>query len=139
MKRIIFIMLASVKLYSLDHGLITGFEVGYNILSVRIAENDKGYIQSDLSNSLYVSLKTGYRIEGLRVVGTYINTMHPIEIDSYNPVQDLFDIDISYTIDNFTIGFNHMCDHPVNTIADQRSEEFNIGQRSIYIRYYQEF
>jgi hypothetical protein len=129
----------TVTLFSLDHGMITGFEVGYNFEQVRIMKNDTNFIQEDYSESLYVTLVTGYRVEGLRIMGTYTNTMHPIRLDSFSPVQDRFRIDLNYTIWGFTVGLFHWCDHRVKTQVDERLVESNLGQRAFYIKYYKEF
>lgn len=141
MKKIILGMfiLLSVNLFGLDHGLISGFEVGYNVLSGTMLSTEDSRLYSINDNSLYVEIKTGYRIENFRIVGTYTNTLIQTEIDKYRPIQDNFRIDLSYTFKNFTIGAFHWCDHPVVTTDDQRNKYSNSGQRSVYVGYYREF
>lgn len=132
---IVFSLMLSFNLYSLDHGLITGFEAGYNIME-GLRVNDE--LVTNNSDSLFIKLQTGYRLENLRVVGTYTSTLLQIDWDSYNPVQDRFRIDINYTWRYLTIGFFHWCDHPVVSHIDNRSTLANSGQRAVYIKFYRE-
>jgi hypothetical protein len=134
---VVFLVLGS-SLFGIDHGLISGFEVGWNMDKIITLEKDD-YSFSDASHdSLYLQIKTGYRVENFRIMGTYTNTMNILSVDSYNPIQDRFRIDINYTFKSFTIGAFHWCDHSVVTQADQRTISSDLGQRSIYIRFYKE-
>ena len=141
MKKIYLIitLIIGFNLFSLDHGLISGFEVGYNIFKATQLTLDTNTRQDDQSDSGSIALKMGYRIEGLRIIGTYNNTVKPILIDNYMPIQDNFRIDINYTFKDFKIGFYHYCDHPVITLLDKRKVVSNQAQRAIYISYYKEF
>lgn len=136
---VLFVSFISVSLFSIDHGLITGFEIGYNFDKLTTIEDSNYENNYDLSDSLSVKLQIGYRIEGFRIIGTYTNTMHPLSIDSFSPVRDRFRIDASYTFFNFKIGAYHWCDHHVVTQTDNRELFLNYGQRAVYISYYKEF
>ena len=141
MKNILLVLvgIVGINLFSLDHGLISGFEVGYNLIDGAIITTSNERIDLDTSKSLYLELKTGYKFENLRIIGTYTNTMIPVRIDNFIPVQDRFKIDISYTFYNFSIGAFRFCGHPVITHNDTRSALLDSGQRAFYIKYYKEF
>lgn len=133
---VIVMLLCGFNLFSLDHGLISGFEVGYNLNDI-IQVDD--IIVMNNNGSLYIQLKTGYQIDNFKIIGTYTNTLFQLDIDNYIPVQDRFRIDINYTWGFLTLGGFTFCDHPSVTQADTRSTFVNRGQRAIYIRFYREF
>jgi len=118
---------------------IMGIEIGYNIANGLRVEDTQEVLGYNYDNSLAIQLKTGLKIGALRIIGTYENTLLLIKIDNYNPIQDRFDIDITYDIGDFKIGLRHWCTHPVKDQNDKRTILFNAGKRSIYIAYYKEF
>jgi len=128
-----------VSVFGLDHGWISGFEVGYNF--IKGVQIDKGdfYLNDVSSESLYVKIKTGYRIGDFRMVGTYINTLEYLSIDTFVPIQDRYRIELNYTLGNFLIGAFHWCDHPVSWQNDERIYTSNSANRAIYISYYREY
>jgi hypothetical protein len=140
-KLLLFItLLNTVNLFSLDHGIITGFQVQYNIFNRLDLITDYYRYSYHNDNSISIQLKTGYRIEQFRIVGTYTNLLNVLSIDSYRPLQDDFSIDISYSITpELKISFNHTCKHPVTPQQDNRTILMDFGSRSIGISYYKEF
>lgn len=132
---IVSLMFISFNLYSLDYGLISGFEVGY----IFVEAHNIGGMETYRENDLSIKMIMGYRIENFRIIGTYTNTFEQIRIDFYNPLQDLFSINISYTIGNIEIGFDHRCTHPVSALEETRELFYNGGKRFLYIRWYREF
>ena len=138
MKKIylVVMLVLTISLFSLDHGLIAGSEFGYNFKDTLIV-ND---ITIDQDESFYIQLTSGYRIGQLRIIGTYTNTLVQDKIDNYIPLQDDYRIDINYLFfDVLTIGLFHSCNHPVSSQSDAREDYSNSYQRAIYIRYYKEF
>lgn len=144
-KTIIVIMMVVCSMFisgqELDHGLITGFEVGYNLANQSIVSNRAGSQLSfkDLNNSLSLELKMGYRIGSFRIIGTYENTFSFLKIDSFKPLYDKYTIELSYTIDDFKFGFIHWCSHPVLTKSTSLKYFDDSGKRSVYVNYYKEF
>jgi len=141
MKRVLLIaiIVVGMPLFAIDHGLISGFAVGWNILGVnQIIENDNIF-EDDYSRSLSIKMTVGYMIENFRILGEYENTLILRRIDKYSPIQDNYKLEINYTFNNLKIGFYHWCNHPVITISDKRKYLSNSGQRSFYISYYREF
>lgn len=137
MKRtyLIIMLIIGFNLFSLDHGLISGFEAGYNLQEAIIFNNEL----IDNRDSLYLQLKIGYRIDNFRIVGTYTNTLFKVDFDRYIPIQDDYRIDINYTFGDIKIGFFHFCNHPVVSQNDERENFVNRGQRAFYVSYYKEF
>lgn len=129
----------SSRVWALDHGLISGFEVGYNFQGVNQIAYNKIMLEDDYSNTLSIKITTGYRIENFKIIGEYQNTFKYIDLDSYTPIQDRFKIEMNYSWGFLTIGFFHWCNHPVVTKTDNRAYYSNSGQRSLYISYYKEF
>ena len=138
-KLVIVMIVCSFDLFSLDHGLISGFEVGYNLYSGSMLNTDNLKLIVNNNESLYIQMKTGYRVENLRLIGTYNNTLKQIELDRYMPIQDNYKVEINYTLNNITVGFFHWCDHPVVTPTLIKCTLSNSWQRAFYIRYYREF
>ena len=60
MKKILMgvLLVVSVSVFGIDHGLITGFEVGYNILNINTIENNSDIIE----NNVFFKQSFGYRI-----------------------------------------------------------------------------
>jgi hypothetical protein len=141
MKRIILVglMCLGMSVFGIDHGLISGFEVGWNIQQSRLTEDSGTSLYENYDNSLYLRLKSGYRVNNLRIIGTYENTLQVLKIDKYNPIQDTYRIDINYTIGFISIGFFHSCNHPVETQEDDRNIYSNSGHRALYLSFYREF
>lgn len=142
----ILIFLIAGNLYSFDHGLITGFETRYNLNNILIHNtmNDSGKVSKNVvkgfNESLTIMLLTGYRIGNLRLIGEYTNIVYPLEIDSFNPVQDTYRVNVSYRfIDSLELGFNHQCSHPVMTNGNLKDSWFDSAQRYVYLRFYKEF
>ena len=141
MKKILVIgmLVVGFNVFGLDHGLISGFEVGYNFYNMTLITNNNRVYVNDASESISLKLITGYRIENLRVTGTYANTMLNLAIDNNLPIQDRYKIDVNYTIGNFKIGFSHYCDHPI--IANNKTRNLYKDEivRNVYVSYYREF
>jgi hypothetical protein len=151
MKKILIVVMMGlgISVFGIDHGLISGFEVGWNIDKMNIMEHKNIEIdnlslgsitfEEDSKDSIYIQLKTGYRLENLRIIGTYTSVFNQIKWDNYRPLQDRFRVDINYTFMNFKIGAFTWCDHSAISQNDQRDIFSNSGQRSIYISYKKEF
>lgn len=118
---------------------IMGFDLGYNLYDKGTIGNPTKEIAYDYNESLSIQLLTGIKIGELRILGIYTNKLEAVKWDIYSPVQDKFEIDISYRFGDFNISFNHYCMHPVSDKYDIKDYDWNAGQRSINIGYYKEF
>lgn len=138
-------LLISSNIFSLDHGLITGFETRYNFYNILVNNTmgNNGKVSKDtiigFNESLTIKLLTGYRIGNLRLIGEYTNIVYPLELDSFNPVLDTYRVSISYRfIESIEIGFNHQCTHPVMTNGNIKETWFDSAERYLYLKYYKE-
>jgi hypothetical protein len=136
---IIIFALLGFNLFSLDIRPIMGFRMGYNLYYEGSLRENEVLLQYDHSDSLSIQLTTGIRIEGLRIIGIYENTMMQVRLDNYNPIQDDFTVKISYSFFDFEIGFSNSCNHTVKTQTDIRKIYSNSGRRMFYLSYYKEF
>ena len=140
MSKLFLLTLLLIKLFplfSLDHGPIMGFSLGYNIYNQLALDSESDRYTYYNDNSLSIQLKMGYRVERLRIIGSYTNLFNALAIDSYMPLQDDFSIEVSYDITpQLKITFNHTCKH---TIMNATETVMNYGKRSISISYYEEF
>lgn len=138
MKKIVLfnMLVVSSSLFSFDYGIITGFQLLYNVYDMTYYERQT---IEDFNDSFNIILTTGYRIGNLKIIGNYENTLNKLAIDRFQPVQDRYIIDVSYTFNNLSIGFYHWCDHPVVATLDKRTSFVNSTKRSFYLKYYKEF
>ncbi len=138
---IVFVLLFCDNIYSLDHGLITGFDVGYSFIDkIAVNRNRGNFLAQNHNDTLFIDMTMGYYVDNFKLIGTYTNTLKFLEIDNFSPVQDRYKIDLSYTFLNyFTVGFTHWCDHPVVTSQDTRNVTTELRKRSLYVSFYKEF
>jgi hypothetical protein len=118
----------SVNIYSLDYGLITGFNVGYNIIDRSyIGDPDKGlYINNDYK--LSASCEIGYRIDDFRII-------HAMTFDSLLFDKILSKSTIEYNFNNFTLKGIYFCkEENINDI-----DIYNESLISISFGYRKEF
>lgn len=134
-------LLSGFTLSAFDHGLITGFKVGYSSNNgVTIFNEDKSSVNNISYDDTYdIELKMGYRLGNFRFIGTYLNTLGMEKIDSYYPLQDRYTVEASFTFGNFKVGGIHSCCHSIKYGTSTREKYLDMSIRQFYIAYYKEF
>lgn len=134
MKKLLMIvmLICSANMFSLDHGLITGFEAGFNSKNI----DEIGDIRVSLKDEFSLKTIGGIRLYGFRIIGSYEKTFKSYGL-SYNiPILDIYGLNISLTISNVTLGCNLESLH----IEDSLLENYYSGRNpQLYIKYYKEF
>ena len=115
---------------------IVSFETGYCDFDYKLGGLYEGFKQSDIKNyNLYSEIILGARYKGFTISTSVLNVFGDFQKTTFTPYQTEYIFKINYTFNKFTIGYEHMCSHPiVNSLVVETSNDFRASFDKLYIK-----
>ena len=135
MKKILIVLLvvSSVSVFGIDHGLISGFEVGFNVKNV----GEINDIRVSLKDEFSLKTITGIHLGILRIIGSYEKTFKSYGAPYNIPVYDIYGLTISVAVSDVVIGCVFEKTYSEDSLLDEKY--YSDKTPHLFIKYYKEF